>query len=802
MADNENPVDESGFDFSDIEAPLPEAPQVKAQTPEEAAGLLSDTDLSALGADLEAQAKYGDSPATASALAAASTATFSLSDRALKKMGIMSEEDLESYRRYNEEADLAGTIVGAVAPALIPVPGTGPAAVGARAAATAAGPAMAALKAGAMAEKAVASAIAKSGSKVLAKDIVKKSLELGARGATEGAAFGTGALLREEALGQADLNAENLIAHAGTGALFGGLVGGALPVAGAAVKQTGSKAGHLFEKVATKYSDPRKAAEELTGFNLTKLMKLESNPAGKELLADLPRWYSEEVGLSLADKAEDILTKVEGVRQRAADSIDEVLNEADAAAATRLAGAGDSPELRKRLLTEVADNIENDFIKPYSEFASMRPQVRKVEKLRDDILTQANKSEALTGRSLIDLKRKLDTIAANFYDRAPGAKAKNAELAAFRARSLVKKASEAYVKFIDPALAERLISANKSYHYAAEILPSLARKAAKDKDFLGFKDMLFGVLGYGVGDVAGLSVLAGKKFLDSDLRRKMAIMTGIRGASENVTKRSKTALNNFFKSTSRPGRLTATQVLLQSSLAQDRTDGNKSTAPKSKKEAYANISKNLINFSAQPAALLERTVRAGAPISGVAPQTAQHVGEKLVGAVQFLQSKVPKRPYEVDMPGMKPKPYEPSSMEISKFERYLQAVEAPMSVLEDLESNALTREHVEAIKAVYPKLYQHIQELAFDKMRDTEEVLPYAKKVQLSLLLDLDGDASLLGKNIAALQANFKVQEMPEGGAVAAGQGMVPPTAGGAQQVDASNRTASDTTAFLKRRQE
>lgn len=791
------------FDVSDeaeiaatggLEAPIEQNPAI---TPAAAASTGEPTpeEIAAIGHELEMEAKFGDAPLEAAAIAAADTATFSLAGRLLDSLDLRTTEEQKEIRERNPGADMLGTMAGAVGPALIP--GAGPLAVAAR---VATGPASLALKAGKVAEKMVSSAIAKSGSKNIAKGIVKKSLELGAQGATEGAAFGVGSLLREEALGEADLNAENLLAHAGTGALFGGLIGGALPVVGAGLKGAGKSAGRLFDAATEKYADPVKAFREFTGFTQTKWLKMTASDSGKEMVEDFPRWVVEDAGFNpKIDSKADLLEKISTLAETQGKNIDSILTELDGMAASRISTAAGSPNLRGQLLGRLADELETEFLVPNSEWSSLGGSTRKIQKLVNDIRFQASKPSALTGKAIVGVKRKIDQIITEQkLGRVHGRKPGVAELAAYKARGIVNKASQLYAEYVDPLMAEQLKKANRDFRYASEIMPSLEKTVDKSKDFLGFKDTIFGALAYGVMDAPGLLLLAGKKFLDSDLRRRLVIMTNVKKASDRVASHVSKSIDNFFSKTTRPSQLAAMQALLNSPLAHQHEDGKKSQAPKDKKEAYANIQKNLVDFSSEPEKLISRTVKSGAPISHVAPQTAQVVGERLITAVQFLQQKVPKSPYEAELPGMKPKPFTPSSMQMSKFERYLQAIDSPLSVLEDLESNALTREHVEAIKAVYPKLYDFIRQTAYAKMLDTEEVLPYSKKVQLSLLLNLDGDASLLGKNIAALQANFKVQEKPEGGTAS----VVKPTAGGAAKMGQSERTASDTTAFLKRRQE
>src|SRR5690606_34001635 len=87
----------------------------------------------------------------------------------------------------------------------------------------------------------------------------------------------------------------------------------------------------------------------------------------------------------------------------------------------------------------------------------------------------------------------------------------------------------------------------------------------------------------------------------------------------------------------------------------------------------------------------------------------------------------------------------------------------PLSVLEDIKKGTLTREHVEALQKVYPHLYNQIRVEVLEQLRDKSETdIPYNRRVLLSILLNIPGDASLLGKNIEALQANFLTPQEKE----------------------------------------
>lgn len=178
--------------------------------------------------------EYGEgigAEATAAALGAARGVTFGLSDQALTKLELIKPEALKLYRDLNPSASLTGEIGGAVVPALL---SGGTSAVGSIAAKTA--PALAQRAGLAIGGAAAKKLTGKIASKSVSK-IVEKATKAGVGSAVEGALYGSGQLLTEDAIGDAEFNAENLIKYTAEGGLIGGLTGTGLSLAGSGAKK-------------------------------------------------------------------------------------------------------------------------------------------------------------------------------------------------------------------------------------------------------------------------------------------------------------------------------------------------------------------------------------------------------------------------------------------------------------------------------------------------------------------------------------------------------------------------------------
>jgi len=130
----------------------------------------------------------------------------------------------------------------------------------------------------------------------------------------------------------------------------------------------------------------------------------------------------------------------------------------------------------------------------------------------------------------------------------------------------------------------------------------------------------------------------------------------------------------------------------------------------------------------------------GDDIGYYAPRTADSIKMTAARAVQFIATKAPK---SVRMgPGMPDLPA--SKTDLLKFQRYLQAIDNPLLVIQHAQSGMVTPEEVEAVQAVYPRLFQEMRaELTNALVTDSAEKaslapLNYKKRMGLSMLLKTD----------------------------------------------------------------
>lgn len=221
-----------------------------------------------------------DQPFLAAGVSGLSGLTLGLSNQILAKSGIVSPEKLKALEEGNPIISTGSEIAGGIAP-LFFTGGTGLAAKVA-AATPAALVERAGIAAAMKAAPLTGKILSKTASKIT-KDVVDNAVKYGAGSAVEGALYGLGNLINEDALGDAEFNAENALAAMGSNALLGGAFGAG---AGAGVAMIGAGA----RGVRQQYNSLRKKmVDSIDDTEIRKevLAKLSNEESADELMKKL-----------------------------------------------------------------------------------------------------------------------------------------------------------------------------------------------------------------------------------------------------------------------------------------------------------------------------------------------------------------------------------------------------------------------------------------------------------------------------------------------------------------------------------
>lgn len=691
------------------------------------------------------QQKYGDSEIKAAGAGLLRGVTMGLSDPFLAKTGLVEKGTLAGLQSANPNASTAGEVAGTVGGLFIPA---GPIAK------TATMGAKVAEKAAALGIKELEKAGVKN---TVARSIIEKIAPAAAGSAVEGAAFGAGHLISESSLGKADFNAQNLVADMGAGALFGGAVGGVLGSIGAIAPAIGSKISD-FTKEA-KFFDKTKNAQELLGITDAKMAKnLKFDPKMGDKMVEALRDEA-KVGLKITDSGETMVKKISSFKDRAGQQIDEAFEAIRASGNEYLPDAkavydnlaSAAKKMKKEI--ELADGIAAP------EKAALYNQISEFQSTYSQLAKKSAEGEKLGIDKLQDMRRSMDDAAKwdiiRNNDPAKVAIAKEM-------RYVMRQEIDSLADKVGADVGAKLKSANKDYYIASKMESAAEAKMAKSGS-ITLKDLVLAggadvVFGHGVA----ATVAATKKLVESDFRRKAIVLGSIERANMSMQKAVEKGVVKFFtEGAQKAAKVTAVKSLVDFELSRDQ-DGKK---PKTPAQAFNNLQTNLQHYVSQPNQLLDKVNSNTANLAATAPDTAAAIALTGNNAVQFLASKIPKR---ASVPGIIPRPWQPSSVDLHKFERYVQTIESPKTAIENFSNGHMSREESEALEAVYPDLFSRLQENVMMQV-NKHPSMPYQKKLQMGILTNMAVDPSMMPANILGLQSNFTAPPVQGSGVVQPG---------------------------------
>lgn len=689
----------------------------------EAYGELTPEDLQQINEEQRLSKEFGN-PVTAAALGAARGVSLGLSDFALQGAGV-SADTLRNIEEQSPFASGGGEAVGVIAP--LAVPGVGEVL----------------LPAGALMKG--AGLVGKAASKKVASKVAKKIISTTITGAVEGAGFGAGNLTSDVALGNQKLSAESLIANIGPGAAFGGGLGGLIGT-GAAVAPKVMKVAAPFtrriEKFAGKMVDPDIAIQELSGLSPKRLDKL-----GPQFTDDLLD-YGRKHLVTAESTADDLVANNARTVKLAGKQIEDLGNKLDQELVSH-PSVVEQANIGNRL-AKVVQDTETQLIRDAEYIKG--PQLRTLKKFQNQAMALAQdiqnaQAAGLRGtipghgaggvfQRLNGLRKQLQDITWNpqgtKLDNFPAqiADQMRAELRHITDDIADGLAQRAGPEFIDAAYG--LKNANKVYHVGKTIEQSLAARAAKRE----IKSLW---------EVAHIAATGG------DIRRNLVVLSNI---GKNVLKAKesiKESVGNFFKKISKGAISLSNKGLASSGFAVDK----ERKEPKNETEAFNNIRSNVRQLAENTGQFQNKLVKTVAPLMNISPDMGIAAQQRLVTAVDFLNSKLPKSSHEGTAQFLFNKEYTPTTMERAKFQRYLQIVEQPFTVLAEIEQGTLTREHVEALQSVYPEIYKEVQDQVMEQINEHPDT-PYQKRLTLGILLNIPSDQSLDPSAVLGLQKNFQ----------------------------------------------
>jgi len=484
-------------------------------------------------------------------------------------------------------------------------------------------------------------------------------------------------------------------------------------------------------------------------------MLLEEAPAavGKKSLAQLSRADIQEAAASL--------------KARATESIKAPLRAADAAGVAKPQWENVLQTYQNEIRPALLDNIGGEAL------------AKRVDELVDDIgarVADAGFDRFHRFRAKFDKKIKWagKTGESEIQDALKGLRgAYEGEVQRALAEGVNAEAAEAY-------------RAAKNSFQAANWLENAARRGVRRLEqnrTISITDYLTGIVGAGVGGLGlGIPLAAagavankvarerGNQIL-ATLATRAADVRGIQGVADRVVTKLDVGIDRVI----RAGEAAASAPSRTASAARAvrRTVVETSTKATREREYQRTVSSVRAAASDQRATA-ERVEQALGPVAAAAPNVSRDAVSTVLRGATFLQAKIPVAALRAD--SVSPHLDEPraSADEQARFLRYARAVNDPQTVVDDMAQGKLTREAAEAVRVVYPRLYQQMQTTALRRLAELRKPMGYPQRVQLSILLGVPADPSLSPDALSQLQGTYGSPEVenatPSGGGVPSAQ--------------------------------
>lgn len=592
-----------------------------------------------------------------------------------------------------------------------------------------------------------------------------------ARGAAEMPIFEVGNAVSRSAVHDEPLTAEQLFAAGGHGLLLGAAFGGGLSAAGQLLAGGGKLAG----KVAGKAADlgehlgigapsleafAQRKAIQSTGANLPQIEKL--GPEGgafwkrtAEIMeSELPQAGGKKSLATMSHAAQAEAAPI--LRKQIGKRFDGLIDQLDRAGAVGpdLAGVARAiepmeAELAKSLAPKAYESTVRELRERIGEIAEAGPvSFRKALELKGDLQAIVRKSKLSEG-TVNEYRSKIADIIDGEIEKA-GTAASGEAGAEWAARYTKAKQDYAAAKWIEKATEK-------------------GAKAEARNRTIGLSEQL-GILGGLVagGPMGALAATGGA--IVQNLVRRYGDQVAAAIAAKAVRSDLVSAIGDTVSETlgNRAGAFVdrnALKIRLEQApgrgawLAEakeiERRGKEQSAVTSARKfrdqrEALARVT---------PASLHEKT-------AGLADQPSLRAAVVLQAqtAAAFLLSKLPPQP-----PSMHPlqdggasQERMPSASDRQRFERYARAVDDPMSVIDDMRRGRITREGVEALREVYPKLYGQTQGAVMAAIAERKKPLTYDQEKQLAVLLDIPTSPLYQPATMAAIQATYAPVPQPQ----------------------------------------
>lgn len=176
-------------------------------------------------------------------------------------------------------------------------------------------------------------------------------------------------------------------------------------------------------------------------------------------------------------------------------------------------------------------------------------------------------------------------------------------------------------------------------------------------------------------------------------------------------------------------------------------------AAKPLRSAYEKRVAEVAEQAADPNKIAQRMADRLGDIGEHAPRVAASAASLEARKVAFLASKIPVG--QAPQTGtLQPQFQRPrvSDQEMAKFMRYARAADEPLTLVKDLEHGRVTREAVEAVRTLYPNVYESIRSHVTEHLAASKAPISYQKQLQIGILFQVPTHPTLEPAFVRAMQ--------------------------------------------------
>ena len=700
----------------------------------------------------------GAAPLKAAALGAARGLSFGLSDQALVKLADVDPETIKKLRDFNPGVSASTEIAGAVVPALIP---GAQGAAAARAGGALAKAGVAARTAGALPRAAVAAGkgvgglvrgatAAKAGAGLGRRAFAKLAPSV-AETAVEGALFATGQVVSEDALGETELVSSQALRHIGLGALLSGGIGAVLPVGGflgrtaaRAVKSkaddfvsAGGLAGRADDQfrnaVAGKTKSAHRAFDQFPKKEWQQFQKKHKlvdkfDDAGDianraDGIVDTLRNQLDEFTAKLPE-SQNVGVNLDSVRKKLVSLTDELGVEG---------GTGPSLNIIKRSIKEV-DRLKKVH---KSDVLNFKNAIGTRNRIKDTINFKADGTDLITAKKAVRnaWAEAIDNAADPHIAKLGGSdkwRSLRREIVIAKEAKKLAEASAGAAGRTGVSLTSKAIGGGIAATSAITGTGPIGSLAAGGVSAFGsqaVRSRASSTAFYVLNKASGLSAL--EKAVVATNKRAIKAAAAVGAAAKPVAAKS------------------AAEVSSRINFGQGRVP--KKAQPNLRRETFKRQSAQISELLADPVKLAEVVEASVNPIANSAPKVAAAMSAKALNSLQYLGSVMPRDPVPDRVFGK----WEPSDLELAKWERVVATVSDPNWVYDRVIDGTLTTDEARAFKETD---YNNWVDLVYRSSLRIEELgdkVPYENRISLGILFDTSLDPTTRPEFVAAIQQGF-----------------------------------------------